>query len=107
MPPSEAGSRTSQSPNRAVLLSFAGALLAVIVFGPPASRAEGTANLQVDFRYAPRWWQTPICLPDDPEKTLVGKDGEILCQYPVKVGAKPLDDYPPPFPGFQGALPSV
>jgi hypothetical protein len=36
----------------------------------------------VDFRYAPPSWQTAICLPDDWQKTLVGKDGSLLYDYP-------------------------
>ena len=36
----------------------------------------------VDFRYAPPLWQTAICLPDDWQKTLVGKDGSLLYDYP-------------------------
>ncbi len=39
---------------------------------------------KVDFRYAPKWWQTLICLPDDWQKTLVGKDGSLLYDYPGK-----------------------
>ena len=35
----------------------------------------------VDFRYAPPQWQTAICLPDDPQKTLVDKSGELLYHY--------------------------
>lgn len=35
----------------------------------------------VDFRYSPPWWQTAICLPDDWQKTLVGKDGELLYDW--------------------------
>jgi hypothetical protein len=31
---------------------------------------------RVDFRYAPPWWQSAICLPDDPDKILVGKEGQ-------------------------------
>jgi hypothetical protein len=38
----------------------------------------------IDFRYAPPWWQTAICLPDDGEKTLVGKEGQLLYDYPGK-----------------------
>jgi hypothetical protein len=30
------------------------------------------------------WWQTPICLPDDWQKTLVGKEGTLLYDYPGK-----------------------
>ena len=36
----------------------------------------------IDFRYAPTWWQTAICLPDDWQKTLVGKEGSLLYDYP-------------------------
>ena len=36
---------------------------------------------KVDFRYAPPWWQTSICLPDDWQKTLVGKDGSLLYDF--------------------------
>lgn len=35
----------------------------------------------VDFRYQLPWWQTAICLPDDADKTLVGKEGQILFDY--------------------------
>ena len=34
-----------------------------------------------DFRYALPWWQTAICLPDDPDKTLVGKEGQLLFDF--------------------------
>jgi hypothetical protein len=35
----------------------------------------------VDFRFAPPWWQTSICLPDDWQKTLVGKEGSLLYDW--------------------------
>jgi len=35
----------------------------------------------VDFRYSPPWWQTAVCLPDDPDKILVGKEGQLLLDY--------------------------
>jgi len=35
----------------------------------------------VDFRYAPPEWQTAICLPDDPHKSLVDRKGELLYHY--------------------------
>ncbi len=38
----------------------------------------------VDFRFAPVWWQTSICLPDDWQKTLVGKEGTLLYDFPGK-----------------------
>ena len=31
---------------------------------------------------SPPYWQTAICLPDDWQKTLVGKDGAMLYDYP-------------------------
>ena len=36
---------------------------------------------RVDFRYSPLQWQTAICLPDDPHKSLVDKSGEILYDF--------------------------
>jgi hypothetical protein len=36
---------------------------------------------QVDFRYAIPWWQSAACLPDDPDKVLVGKEGQFLTDY--------------------------
>ena len=36
---------------------------------------------QVDFRYSPPWWQSAICLPDDPDKILVGKEGQVLLEF--------------------------
>jgi hypothetical protein len=36
---------------------------------------------KVDFRYSPPEWQTAICLPDDPYKTLVDKNGDLLYHY--------------------------
>ena len=42
-----------------------------------ASAAGGNEAPAVDFRYAPPEWQTAICLPDDPEKTLVDHLGRL------------------------------
>jgi hypothetical protein len=39
------------------------------------------ATTPLDFRYAPPEWQTAICLPDDPHKSLVDKTGELLYHY--------------------------
>jgi hypothetical protein len=36
---------------------------------------------KIDHRYSPLWWQTLICLPDDPVKTLVGKEGQFFLDY--------------------------
>lgn len=37
--------------------------------------------LKVDHRYSPLWWQTLICLPDDPVKTIVGREGQFFLDY--------------------------
>lgn len=49
-----------------------------------AQVSDTPANWTVDHRYAPVWWQTSICLPDDWQKTLVGKEGTLLYDYPGK-----------------------
>ncbi len=35
----------------------------------------------VDYRYSPLYWQSSICLPDDPHKTLIGSKGEFLYNW--------------------------
>jgi hypothetical protein len=40
-----------------------------------------TTDLQVDHRYSPLWWQSLICLPDDPVKTIVGREGQFFLDY--------------------------
>jgi hypothetical protein len=42
--------------------------------------AEGQPG-RVSFRYSPPEWQTAICLPDDPQKSLVDRSGELLYHY--------------------------
>jgi len=49
-----------------------------------AAAETNSALAEIDFRYAPPSWQTAICLPDDWQKTLVGKDGALLYDYPGK-----------------------
>ena len=39
------------------------------------------AGEHVDFSFAPPEWQTAICLPDDPHKSLVDKSGALLDHY--------------------------
>ena len=46
-----------------------------------SSRAADVGARVVDFRYSPPEWQTAICLPDDPQKTLVDRSGELLYHY--------------------------
>ena len=36
---------------------------------------------KVDFRYSVPWWQTSVCLPDDPDKPLVGKEGQYFFDF--------------------------
>lgn len=36
--------------------------------------------MTVDFKYSPPEWQTAICLPDDPHKSIVNRNGELLYQ---------------------------
>ena len=36
----------------------------------------------VTFEYAPAFWQSTYCFPDDPYKSLVGKKGELLYGHP-------------------------
>lgn len=37
--------------------------------------------LRIDHRYSPLWWQSSICLPDDPVKTIVGREGQFFLDY--------------------------
>ncbi len=60
----------------------------LVVAALPSAAAENPADKasdwKVDHRYAPVWWQTSICLPDDWQKTLVGKEGTLLYDFPGK-----------------------
>jgi archaellin len=63
-----------------------GLACAVGLFGgwTAPSRANAGAVSQdetVDFRFSPPEWQTLICLPDDPCKSLVDKSGALLYHY--------------------------
>ena len=53
------------------------ALTGLVRATAPADSGTGT----VDFRYAPPEWQTAICLPDEPHKSLVDRSGELLYHY--------------------------
>lgn len=60
------------------------AIIAFLAIGATigfAAEPQANDSRTVDFRYAMPWWQTAICLPDDPDKTLVGKEGQILFDY--------------------------
>ncbi len=45
-------------------------------------KRESTRGGIIDFRYAPSFWQSTYCFPDDPHKSLVGKNGELLYGHP-------------------------
>jgi hypothetical protein len=73
----------TRSPLTRALHGLVGALLCVGGLAG-AVRTHGAAALgteRVDFRYAPPEWQAAICLPDDSQKTLVDKSGELLYHY--------------------------
>ena len=57
------------------------AILTLIVAATTAAASPEINPKVVDFRYMPPEWQTAICLPDDPHKTLVDKSGELLYNY--------------------------
>lgn len=48
---------------------------------PLTGPLEGLGPEVLDFRYAPKRWQTCIGLPDDPFKTLVGSDGGLYSDF--------------------------
>jgi len=48
---------------------------------PLSHAVKAQETQQVDHRFAPPWWQTAICLPDDEQKSLVGKEGMLLYDY--------------------------
>jgi hypothetical protein len=63
--------------------------LLIILLSIPAPRADGQA-MKVDFRFAPPFWQSTICLPDDPFKTLVDEQGNLVIhQLPVNGYGEP------------------
>jgi hypothetical protein len=53
-------------------------ILAALLATSSSSAAEKNS---VDFRYSPPQWQTAICFPDDPQKTLVDQSGEVLYHF--------------------------
>ena len=68
-------------------LAFTGSSVLAVLFALCSLvRAGGDGGPEsdlgrADFRYAPPWWQSAICLPDDPDKILVGKEGQILLDF--------------------------
>src|ERR1700761_5347261 len=58
--------------------------LFVVLFFRGLSVFSQQPDLAVDHRYSPPWWQTLVCMPDDPVKTLIGKEGQIFGDYDYK-----------------------
>jgi len=58
-------------------LTLKTALIYLVFLWYPVYQANGQ-DLKVDFRYAPPFWQSTICLPDDPYKTLVDEHGNLM-----------------------------
>ncbi|MHC4636457.1 MAG: hypothetical protein ACYTBV_03000, partial [Planctomycetota bacterium] len=72
---------------RQVALMFTFMLLVCIGMFYSGNNSVFAANendhdgLSVDFGYMPPEWQTAICLPDDPFKSIVDKSGDLLYHY--------------------------
>jgi len=70
----------------AAALSTDAALLARTAGPATASESPGTVPSHaeppaIDFRYAPHYWQTAFCFPNDPNKSLIGERGELRYGY--------------------------
>ena len=46
------------------------------------NESQAAFNSIVDFRFAPEDFQSTICFPDDPAKTVVGKHGDFRYDFP-------------------------
>lgn len=51
----------------------------LVVFNIFYSNAQNNVTL----KYSPNWWQTSINLPESARKTMVGKNGELMYEYPT------------------------
>ena len=49
----------------------------------PAAQEGGAGDAAVDFRFAPTEFQSTICFPDDPDKTVIGKWGDLRYDFPA------------------------
>ncbi|MBI5387424.1 MAG: hypothetical protein HZA90_22415 [Verrucomicrobia bacterium] len=63
-----------------IILATIGTLAVILPVTTRGQPAEASAG-RVDFRFSPPEWQTAICLPDDPHKSLVDRSGELLYHY--------------------------
>jgi len=62
------------------------ALISFVVHPAFAAHENNHDGLFVDFAYMPPEWQTAICLPDNPYKSIVDKSGDLLYHYQRIVG---------------------
>lgn len=58
-------------------LTLKTALIYLVFLWYPVYQANGQ-DLKADFRYAPPFWQSTICLPDDAYKTVVDEHGNLM-----------------------------
>lgn len=57
-----------------------------------ADRSSAAGNSKVDFRFAPSDFQSTICFPDDPKKTVLGKCGDLRYDFPSDIFAA-IDEF--------------
>ena len=57
------------------------------VRGSGLEAGAAASGERVDFRYAPADFQSTICFPDDPEKTVLGKRGDLRYDFPADIFA--------------------
>src|SRR3954465_13724852 len=69
-------------------LNFKNALNCLVALGVGHSAVAQTTPMVVDHRYSIPWWQSQLCLPDDPVKTLVGKEGMLFGDYGYRQGPR-------------------
>ena len=65
---------------RRLILATVGTLAVLLLASAPIQGAGASGGV-VDYRFSPPEWQTAICLPDDPQKSLVDRSGELLYHY--------------------------
>ena len=56
-------------------------IIAAMLVRATSLYAADAGMSSVNFRYTPPEWQTAICLPDDPHKSLVERSGELLYHF--------------------------
>lgn len=58
-------------------------IINLVIFAGSVSYSIGQVNSldRVDFKYAPIWWQSVISLPDDRDKVVIGKEGQLLFDF--------------------------